>query len=90
MFYAYNSRITVSGNLAAARNEENILSNKITHVLGVIDFVPRYPESVQFFHVMAEDIYDADLLSKWDQTFDFIDSALTNGKVLVHWLVIFP
>ncbi|KAI0924239.1 hypothetical protein AcW2_005171 [Taiwanofungus camphoratus] len=77
-------------NLFTARDEEQLLSLGITHVISVIETLPKLPESIKVLHIPIADSMDTNILQYLDQTTAFITAALAeneHNKVLVHCLV---
>ena len=64
------------------------LENRFTHVLNITQKCPNFHEKsgIQYLRVSVDDVDDADLLSRFRETSQFIDEAVRqpNGKVLVH------
>lgn len=74
-------------NLFTARDEEQLLSLGITHVISVIETLPKLPESIKVLHIPIADSMDTNILQYLDQTTAFITAALAeneHNKVLVR------
>jgi protein-tyrosine phosphatase len=68
-----------------SRNEAQLISLGITHLLGVADSL-KYPSdpSLKFLHVPLSDIGDSDLDRAFQKCFDFIeDSKQSSGKTFL-------
>ncbi|KII87502.1 hypothetical protein PLICRDRAFT_55458 [Plicaturopsis crispa FD-325 SS-3] len=72
--------------LFTARNEEQLATLGITHVVSVLEYKPTFPASIHMLHVPIADRSDVDILSHLDKTTRFIVEALADpaSKVLVH------
>lgn len=76
------------GNLQSSQN----LPSTISHVLSVLDFEPTVKEDkssvkVKRLHIHAHDVSHMDLLSEFEQCYDFITQALEENdtnQVLIH------
>ncbi|KAL3882096.1 hypothetical protein ACJMK2_028467 [Sinanodonta woodiana] len=74
------------GSLDATFNTTGLQEKGITHIL-TIDHRPlnaTQTELFQYKYIHALDLEDTDLLSHFQECFDFINSARENGSVLVH------
>jgi protein-tyrosine phosphatase len=68
-----------------SRNEAQLISLGITHLLGVADSL-RFPNdsSLKYLHIPLSDVGDSDLESAFQKCFDFIeDSKKTDGKTFL-------
>ncbi|KAJ3043480.1 hypothetical protein HDV00_004869 [Rhizophlyctis rosea] len=75
------------GNLAAATDYDILKTHKITHVVQVLDedWEPFASEGIQYHKIRIDDSPDERITQFLDNAFDFIDSALAaGGVVLVH------
>lgn len=77
------------GNVSAAVDVDTLQKYGITHIL-TLDTIPlprnitELPYlNVKFVHLMDQP--KEDLLSLLEETNNFIDDALQNGTILVHW-----
>jgi protein-tyrosine phosphatase len=69
-----------------AENKTELLKHNITHVLTVAPNLNQpYPELVKYKTVEILDIPDESIVEKYfEECFEFLDSSLKNGRVLVH------
>ncbi|XP_072401877.1 uncharacterized protein [Diabrotica undecimpunctata] len=74
---------------AEARNVETLKKYKITHILTINDFplsatVKSALEYLQIKYIRLPDLSSSDLLSYFDETYEFIREGVAKGAVLVH------
>jgi len=80
-------------NLFVARDETQISSLGVTHIISVINNAPKFPSALphlKTLHIPIEDTPQADLLRYLEQTTQFIKDALAENDtnvVLVHCLM---
>ena len=77
------------GSVYAAQDTDTLTRLAITHVL-TIDVQPlKYDlsENITYKFVYCVDMPEADLLTKFEECFKFIDEALSqwSGAILIHW-----
>ena len=77
------------GSVFAAQDTDSLTRLGITHVL-TIDTQPlKYDlsENITYKYIYCVDMAEADLLTKFEECFKFIDDGLSqeNGAVLIHW-----
>lgn len=78
-----------TGNVSAAVDVDTLHKYGITHIL-TLDTIPlpRNITELPYLHVKFIHLMDQpkeDLLSHLDDTNKFIEDALINGTILVHW-----
>ncbi|CAL1714189.1 unnamed protein product [Somion occarium] len=78
--------------LFSARDESQLRSLGITHVISVLEQTPKFPRKLglKTLHIPLADTSDANILDHLDTTTDFIKTALAENeenKVLVHCLM---
>lgn len=77
------------GNWSVAGDKTKLSELGITHVVSVLEFPPDIPDIIEkrnHLHIRINDNSSADILRHFEQTTDFIKSALEadkNNKVLV-------
>uniref|UniRef100_A0A6P7H327 protein-tyrosine-phosphatase n=1 Tax=Diabrotica virgifera virgifera TaxID=50390 RepID=A0A6P7H327_DIAVI len=74
---------------AEARNVETLKKYKITHILTINDFpltgtVKSALGYLQIKYIRLPDLSSSDLLSYFDETYEFIREGVAKGAVLVH------
>jgi len=79
-------------NLFTARDEAQLTSLGITHVVSVIEGAPNFPQtrSLQTLHIPLSDSSDEDILTHLPTTTSFIRKALEespDSRVMVHCLM---
>ncbi|ETO30745.1 hypothetical protein RFI_06377 [Reticulomyxa filosa] len=75
------------GSIGAAMNVPFLSKEGISHILCVANQIkPKAPEKFVYKTVDILDAPDCPILEHFDDTFEFIESALSKGKILVHWL----
>uniref|UniRef100_A0A8C4X9V1 protein-serine/threonine phosphatase n=1 Tax=Erpetoichthys calabaricus TaxID=27687 RepID=A0A8C4X9V1_ERPCA len=69
-----------------AANWEELQRNKVGHILNVTREIDNFfPESIKYYNVRVYDDETTDLLSHWNNTYQFIKDAWQSGSnVLVH------
>lgn len=75
------------GSIGAAMSKDTLQNLEISHILTVADSIkPTFPELFTYKIIAILDNPSCDIGAVFDETFDFIDSAIESGqKVLVHW-----
>ena len=75
------------GGVVAAHDPEKLQKLGITHVLTIDakDIPAEAHKDMVHKYVRANDMYDTDLLSHFQECFQFIDEGLAAGGVYVHW-----
>lgn len=82
------SNLYLSGE-AEARNVETLKKHKISHILTINDFPLPSTLKEEIGHltnkyIRLPDMCSSDLLSYFDETYEFIRDGTTRGAVLVH------
>lgn len=74
------------GSLGSAYNLEALRTHDITHILCLSKAILlKYPSYFQYKRIPMEDKPDFDIVSHWNDCFEFIELArLSSGRVLVH------
>ncbi|CAF1212366.1 unnamed protein product [Didymodactylos carnosus] len=75
------------GNLGSSENYQMLDMYNISHVLTVLDYEPTYTADDQRIrlYIPAQDVSSTDLLTQFDQCYQFIDLATRNEQnVLIH------
>jgi hypothetical protein len=73
------------GSYHPANDAALLKSHGITHVCCCINVAPRHPSEFAYITLPADDHAGYDMSQHFDKTYQFIDSALTNGGgVLIH------
>ena len=80
------------GGISAAKNEKELQSKNITHILSVMK--KPLPNAVRnsrvCLNVNATDSYKCDLFQWFPECLTFIEQSRQNGQnVLVHWYVLY-
>lgn len=74
------------GSIGAAMCKGKLKEVGITHVLCVADSIsPIFPEDFQYKIIKVLDSPEVEITEFLPECFEFINLALTEGKVLVHW-----
>lgn len=74
------------GSVGAAMNKKNLKDLGITHILIVADQLsPAFPNDFAYKQISVLDSPAVNMLAVFQESFDFIDCARSEGKVLVHW-----
>lgn len=78
------------GSIGAAMSKNKLKDIGITHVLCVADSItPIFPDDFDYKTVKILDSPDVSIVSYLPECFDYINNALSNGKILVHWYELF-
>ena len=75
------------GNSKNANNNEDLSNFRISYVLNCAKEVHdrNLPKFIKYCHLQLEDKQDTDIISFFEQAFNFIESAKKNGKkILIH------
>jgi len=73
------------GTCRASAFRERLKQHQISHILSVAhECRPLFPQDFNYMVVKARDIYDQDLISYFDRTYEFIEDGIKNGGVLIH------
>lgn len=73
------------GSFHPANDKDLLASNGITHICCCINVDARFPGQFAFMKIAADDSNGYNISQHFDETFKFIDSAVTKGNgVLVH------
>lgn len=74
------------GSIGAAMSKNKLIEFGITHILCVADNInPIFPKDFTYKIVKILDSPEVKITDHLDECFDYIDSGLSNGNVLVHW-----
>ena len=74
------------GSIGAAMCKNKLKEAGITHILCVADSIsPIFPEDFEYKIVKVLDSPEVEITRFLPECFDFINSALISGKILVHW-----
>lgn len=73
------------GSIGAALNVEYLTNIGVTHILTVADNLPpSFPETFTYKNLEIRDEISCNILEVFESAIEFIDSALDQGKILVH------
>lgn len=73
------------GSVIAANNYQWLKDNKITHVLGLIDYQTKYSDIKYLVYGDANDMPDQNIIQYFKSCFKFIDESLNEGgNILIH------
>jgi len=76
------------GNLRAAKNKDHLKKIGVTHILVASAVEPEFPKQFNYKCINVDDSDDADLAQHLNGCFEYIDTALSSGGiVLIHCLV---
>jgi len=71
----------------SARDLDLLKALHITHVVVAGNGLrPHFKDSIKYLHIVIEDWIGEDILSHFDNTFEFIEEGRQKGGVLVHCL----
>jgi hypothetical protein len=74
------------GSIGAAMSKNKLIELGITHVLCVADSInPIFPNDFTYKVVKILDSPEVKITDHLNECFNYINSGLSNGKVLVHW-----
>ena len=74
------------GSLVGARDENELRSKGITHILAALESFEGYQklEGFEYMQIVLDDSFDVDVLGCLPRAFTFITQAMKTGKVFVH------
>jgi len=74
------------GSVASAYNYDTLVKNNITHILTCgQNMRAKFPQFFSYKRVECVDLPDQDLMTYFEECFEFIDQAKSNnGKILIH------
>ena len=74
------------GSIGSAMSKNVLKELGITHILCVADSIsPIFPEDFCYKIIKILDSPNVEITQYLPECFDFINSALLTGKILVHW-----
>lgn len=74
------------GSIGSAMSKNKLQEIGITHILCVADNIsPIFPEDFTYKIIKILDSPDVNITEYFQECFEYINTALANGKILVHW-----
>lgn len=74
------------GSIGSAMCKDKLQEIGITHILCVADNIsPIFPEDFTYKIIKILDSPDVNITEYLQECFEYIESALSNGKILIHW-----
>lgn len=72
------------GSIEAAYNKHRLRELNVTHVVSLVEQAPPYPLLFKYLLIDVPDIESTDLLGRFDEACQYIDSSLKGGACLIH------
>lgn len=78
------------GSVGSAMSYGVLKALKVTHILCVSDYIkPIFPSEFAYKIIAIPDSPCFNIISTLPECFSFIQSALAEGNILIHWYIIF-